>query len=712
MVFNLFTRLMLMTGGVLIFAMTILSSMTLFETSIEIENSTKTQMADRVNEIAIQIAGNLDYNIIIANIILQTPEIQNILTKIDDSRETDSLVFKAVTSYLTSLKSKTFFSQKFEEVLLIDRKAKVRAASDSAYLGLDVADRIYFQKASMGETYTKDVLYNKVTGKSFIPLAIPMIDTQKNVVGVLLLLCKVETISESIDGLALGTSGFAALVDSSGQILFHRNKDWELEKNILQDPDYSHFTTQLMFTSTNHLNTVFENKEVEVSFTTIPGVNWKLYFQMDHDEMFQILETLSFLALIILLGNLFIALGIMFIFARNLSRSILAASEVTALVSDGNLNVDLQFYKNYAKRRDEVGRMVVSVIKMVPKLREMVGSIGQAVNNLEGQGHDLASHMDQTSAGINEIVSTIENVRLQIQHQNRAVGESSAASEQVARNIESLDRLIQTQSQNVSLSSASIEEMVANILSLSQGMDSVASRYISLVSNAQEGKSRQEDVSEKVKTIVLQSEALLEATQVISTIAGQTNLLAMNAAIEAAHAGEAGKGFSVVADEIRKLAENSGFQSKQISLELKSIQENIQSVLLATQASENSYLAILGEMSETELMVKNAREGMNEQRAGSSQILESLQSMKTITQELSTGSTEMKAGNTSLLEQMRQMSEISSTIFGAVDEMNLGAKEILQAVSAVEDLSSGVQEMIGLVREKLSVFQLKEGEND
>ena len=187
--------------------------------------------------------------------------------------------------------------------------------------------------------------------------------------------------------------------------------------------------------------------------------------------------------------------------------------------------------------------------------------------------------------------------------------------------------MIQGQASTVVEASAAVEEMIGNINSVDKSVIKMVEEFTVLELDTKNGIEQNSSVNELIQKISEQSVSMMDANTTIQSIAEQTNLLAMNAAIEAAHAGEAGKGFSVVADEIRKLAETSAEQSNKIGEELSKIQNGIAHVVEASSESEKSFQNVSSRINSTSELITQIRGAMEEQQAGSQQILEALQAM-------------------------------------------------------------------------------------
>jgi methyl-accepting chemotaxis protein len=221
------------------------------------------------------------------------------------------------------------------------------------------------------------------------------------------------------------------------------------------------------------------------------------------------------------------------------------------------------------------------------------------------------------------------------------------------------------------------------------------------------GRTGLQDVATDIQEIARESEGLMEINGVMQNIASQTNLLSMNAAIEAAHAGDAGKGFAVVADEIRKLAESSGVQSKTISNVLKKIKSSIDKITKSTENVLNRFGAIdssVRTVAQQEEVIRNA---MEEQGEGSKQVLQSAGDLNGITQQVKSGSEEMLEGSREVMNESRNLEKMTQEITSGMNEMASGADQINVAVSHVNEISGKNREGIETLIREVSRFKVE-----
>jgi methyl-accepting chemotaxis protein len=259
----------------------------------------------------------------------------------------------------------------------------------------------------------------------------------------------------------------------------------------------------------------------------------------------------------------------------------------------------------------------------------------------------------------------------------------------------------------VAQSSSAIEEMLANIQSVTQTLIKNGDNVQDLIDASEAGRSGLQEVAADIQEIARESEGLLEINAVMENIASQTNLLSMNAAIEAAHAGEAGKGFAVVADEIRKLAENSGAQSKTISTVLKKIKDSIDTITKSTNNVLNKFEAIDSGVRTVSEQEENIRSAMEEQGLGSKQILEAIGHLNEATQLVKGSSAEMLEGSKQVIQESKNLEMATQEITNGMNEMASGADQINVAVSRVNTISGENKENIDVLVREMSKFKVE-----
>jgi len=357
-----------------------------------------------------------------------------------------------------------------------------------------------------------------------------------------------------------------------------------------------------------------------------------------------------------------------------------------------------------AGRSDEIGDLARDFNAFLDKLREIVTSLKKTQGSLASIGEGLVASVEETAAAVSRISGSIAEVRSKTGRQARSVGQASGAVARIAGNIEALEALIGSQSSSVSESSAAIEEMVGNISSISRSMDDMAGRFSSLLEAATEGKATQEATFERMRQISERSAALLEANEVIAGIASQTNLLAMNAAIEAAHAGEAGKGFSVVADEIRRLAETAAEQAKTTGASLSAVQSDMATIVESARDSGAVFDTVADGVAETERRVRAVNEALGAQRGGGARVLESLGSVNGITAKVRAGSREMSSGSAIVIGEMEALRSASDEIVSSMEELIGAARSISDSSSRVAKMAEATKETISGMESSIGRF--------
>ncbi|MDR0760161.1 MAG: methyl-accepting chemotaxis protein [Treponema sp.] len=333
---------------------------------------------------------------------------------------------------------------------------------------------------------------------------------------------------------------------------------------------------------------------------------------------------------------------------------------------------------------DEMGTIAGMVNRFCENLGTGMRDIKDGQGDVSASSVKFEENVSGMALSLARISETVEQIKGKTVDQQRSVAESSEAARRIAKNIESLDTSIGVQASSMSQASSAVEEMIGNITSIGGVTEKMAREFKTVGDAAAAGVAIQQENGDKINRIVEQSQALQEANRIIATIAAQTNLLAMNAAIEAAHAGDAGRGFSVVADEIRKLAETSSGESQKISAELKQVVETIHYIVKNAKAAEESFAQVSFRVNETGKLVQEVSNAAREQKEGVGQVMAALKSVNDVTAGVRTGSKEMSAGAESMLRATGALQDLAQEIAGGVSHMAEGVK---QAAAGAEEIS-------------------------
>jgi len=348
--------------------------------------------------------------------------------------------------------------------------------------------------------------------------------------------------------------------------------------------------------------------------------------------------------------------------------------------SEGDLTTRLDSRSN-----DEIGRIADAFNGFVERIRVVVDATKQATRETMESGERLNASAQESAGHLERVSASVLSVKTRIETLDEEIQQSASAVNQISASISSLAGSVSNQASSVSDAVAAVEEMnssINNLVSLANHRKELATALLDM---AQSGYEKMNESVEAIGSIESSTNEILSAIDVINTIAGQTNLLSMNAAIEAAHAGEAGKGFAVVAAEIRNLAEQTAENAKSISSTLKSEVEKVSFAGDSNRAAGESFERIVGDIQQVVDSMSEIVASMNEQAVASSEVLRSLQSIDELSSEVKSASQEIDTSAQSVSGNIETVSEVSKDVKESINGIGTDISQVNTAMGTISE---------------------------
>ncbi len=353
----------------------------------------------------------------------------------------------------------------------------------------------------------------------------------------------------------------------------------------------------------------------------------------------------------------------------------------------------------------EIGGVHGAVVSTTRRLNELVGVLKRSTASSLEMGQSLNDGAATTASAVESMGQGIERVEADAGHLDDHITSTVSAVEEILRTVRSVADLIEEQSAAVTQSSAAIEEMTASIQNVARIAQSRETRTRDLREVTETGGDYVDETATVIREVSQQTGAMIEMIELINQIASQTNLLAMNAAIEAAHAGEAGKGFAVVADEIRRLAERVAENAGTIDSGLNQTVERIEAAMSASDATGDTFSRISSDVVEATSSFAEISQSMTELSQGTGEVLNAMQSLTTITARIRSASAEMQGGTSQIEEALGTVRSISASVREAINRVAAGTGEIRRAAETVHRAGEENRERIEEIDRHLREFK-------
>jgi methyl-accepting chemotaxis protein len=547
----------------------------------------------------------------------------------------------------------------------------------------DVKEREYFKKAKEGVPNVSDPLISSVNNTVVVVYAAP-IKYHGSITGVLVATVDGNFLSEITNGITFGTTGKAFMLAKNGNTIAHSNKELVLSmdndfENIKKDPSLAQLVEiekKMVAGEKGVGNYTYNKVNKYVGYAPVDGTGWSLAVVMNNEELLAELSNLKNNTIIFSAILLLIGIAASYIISTSIAKGIQLTAKHIEQLSNGDFTKEVS--SKYLNSKDEIGQITRSVNTMQSSIKNMIGLISDSSNSIEAQSSNLAAVAQEMSTSSENVATTIQDV---------AKGTSSQSVELMGIN-EVLDSF-----------GKELEKMVGDIKNIdlnSRQIDSMAQssgKDMEILSESVANTTR--TFKEFVKRISVLGEnigKINEITMAINSIADQTNLLALNAAIEAARAGEAGRGFSVVADEVKKLAE----QSKESLVNINNLISNI--------SKDTDGMIKTTDTMSTEL--DNQTEVINNAISTFTNIISSVEEIMPQIEGVSVSADKINSEKNTILEKVEEASAISEEVSASSEEIAASSQEMSSSAEGVATSAHNLAEMTGEMMKQVNKFKI------
>jgi methyl-accepting chemotaxis protein len=537
-------------------------------------------------------------------------------------------------------------------------------------IGYNVSRYDYYQASANRDVYISDkTAVSDVTQRPVLTVAVPYIVNNIQVGILVMAIDWTDFLKENIGKIRTGETGMFIITNKAdGTVVAHPDSELigSQRLSLLHTETYGKNEGTFFYRDTAGIQWIgaFVTPQPLVwpnqQFLNIHMPEWNIITLQKTSEL--LAPTIEDVRNGVLLGALLTAVlvGFMiFIFIVQVERRIggdpLKIAALADKVASGNFIIDIPHTK-------KLTGILASMVKMSNSLSLAFGSLKKSIDELTATGRSLEATIEEGRQAQERIGHSMDNGKNIMIEYGKRIAEVDESMERSTALSNRLNNQIEGQVASLTESSAAIKEMIANIQSVTNNIKKLGDGFTTLKNASGLGRDLLLHMSEQIREVSSQSESLQEANEAIQNIASQTNLLAMNAAIEAAHAGEAGKGFAVVAEEIRRLAEESAERALATGSDLSKIKESVDKVTSGNEEAQNAFndiLVSIEDLDEVQLQIGSA---MLEQSEGSKEVLIAIEEMNRLSMDVKETSEEMEKDNRLMENTMKGLKDITSFI--------------------------------------------------
>ena len=548
---------------------------------------------------------------------------------------------------------------------LSDAKGVQVVRGDDIKLG-KVSEREFYKEAMSGkEEVASKWLVSTTTGKPIVILATPVRSDNGTIAGVLQATMNLDAFKDfvtkrSVNGIT------AYILDQEGNIIVHPNDNISAEAK-----DMSHIPfVQKAITGQSGTEEIAGENGVRklVSYIYDPQTHWTICMEKDYAEYNAVTKEMLISNLFVLAITMAVVIFISIVFSNRLTKPITQLVTATETIKNGNLNVNIT-----NKGNDEIGKLAQNFNAMVVGLKDLLRHVTTSTEVVSAASQQLTAGAEQSAATAEQVTSSIDAIANSAEKQVDLANETTGLVTQIVADI-----------QQIVSDSATVASVSAGAAQLAENGGSSIENAVAQMRNIEASVATSAEVVTKL------AERSTEIGKIIGTISGianQTNLLALNAAIEAARAGEQGRGFAVVADEVRKLAEQSASATKQIAHIIGEIQTDTDKAVVAM--SKGNAEVKLG----TDI-VSEAGQTFNEIISMANQVSEQLQDISASIEHMAVNSQKIETAIKAIDSMSRSNANQTLQVSAATQEQVASVEEIKKASQALVETADELQSAV------------------